>query len=114
MKLITQEAIIDVYRKFNVQGIDASSGRVGNPLFKRAVGLFRMPEAKIRLSCKVLDAQFAKCPVEYCDILWMRLQKAMLGGARVLAHIRNHYVRVFGFRDANRDAGGEDAPPIAA
>lgn len=97
-ELITQEAVIEVYRRLKVPGIDASSGKVGNPLFKRALGLFAMPEAKIRLSCRVLDAQFAKTPLEYCDTLWTRLTRALRAGNRVLAHIRNHYVRVFGFR----------------
>jgi hypothetical protein len=105
---VTQESVVELYRRLGVAGLERSTARVGNMTLKRCLHLLRVPRLEhVRFVPRELSVTIAATESEKRDAFWERICAELERGVRLLAHIRNHYVRIFGFRH-----GASDLTPV--
>jgi len=130
--VVTVRLVQDVYTALGVPGVLRTTAAVGNGAIKKAFATLRVPGLEGgRFAVTELAATLAATPADRADAEWARLKAGFASGARYLYHSRNHYARVFGWRElfartpdaqpadgasgvAVAAEGGEGAPAAAA
>lgn len=115
--VVTVSCVQDIYHALGVPNVYETTAAVGNLTIKKACMMLRIPGLE-RAQLTVSDLTFllAKDPAERAQAEWARLKRGMAEGARYLYHSRNHYNRVFGWRELYREpeAPSSTAPTPAA
>jgi hypothetical protein len=115
---VTVRLVQELYHAQGVPDIFVTSAAVGNQTIKRAFMTLRVPGLPgVSFAAKDLACLLERDPVEKAQAEWRMLKAGMGSGARYLFHSRNHYNRVFGWRElwdsgeaaaATSTGGGDD------
>lgn len=116
--VVTVRLVQDAYTALGVPGVLRTTAAVGNGAVKKAFATLRFPGLDgARFSVTELAATLAATPADRADAEWARLKAGFASGARYLYHSRNHYARVFAWRElyarATDAPAGEAAPAPA-
>lgn len=100
-ELITIKYVQDVYHSLGVPNIYETSAAVGNMTLKKCCMALKFPSPwqNCQLIIKDLCAHLERDPVKKMDSEWRTMKTGILSGARYLYHSRNHYNRIFGYRE---------------
>lgn len=110
--VVTVRLVQDIYASLGVPDVHTDTHAVGNLTVKKACMMLRVPGLPTaQLTVSDLAFLLAKDPRDKANAEWARLKQGMAQGARYLYHCRNHYCRVFGWRELYRapKAGDEGA-----
>lgn len=95
---IDTPSIQELYKSMGVPDVDTTTAAVGNATIKRAFMQLKI-DNQYWTSAAEFGSLFEKCPVARMDADWQRLKRGMVSGLRYLYHCRNHYTRIFGYRE---------------
>lgn len=98
---ITVRTIQDVYNGMGVPGVYTTTAAVGNGTIKRAFMSFAFPGAGWSPIVSTFGSTFVTDPVTRADVDWDRFKTRLAAGSRFLLHVRNHYCRLFGWREVS-------------
>lgn len=97
---ITVRAVQDVYNALGVPNIYTSSVAVGNLTLKKCVMAFKLEAfPSWQLTIQDFGAFLESNPEKKVLNEWEKLKKGMATGSRYIFHSRNHYNRIFGWRE---------------
>jgi hypothetical protein len=97
---ITVRAVQDVYNALGVPNIYTSSVAVGNLTLKKCIMAFKLEAfPSWQLTIQDFGAFLESNPEKKVLNEWEKLKKGMATGSRYIFHSRNHYNRIFGWRE---------------
>jgi hypothetical protein len=109
----------DLYAGMGVPNVYVTTAAVGNLAIKRAFMTVRFPlpgHEGWQATVTEFGSRLVTEPGLKADVDWDKLRAGMQAGARFLYHSRNHYARVFGWREfycAQADGAGAQPCTVA-
>jgi len=109
---ITVRAVQDVYNVLGVPNIYTSSVAVGNLTLKKCIMAFKLEAfPSWQLTIQDFGAFLESNPERKVINEWEKLKKGMATGSRYIFHSRNHYNRIFGWREVWEKTRPQEAKP---
>lgn len=97
---VTVRFVQDVYHRLGVPNIYETSAAVGNLTIKKCAMALRIPSLpSLQLTVRDFGSRLDTDPVQKRLSEWNMLKRGVASGARYLYHSRNHYNRIFGWRE---------------